>query len=499
MSGSIFTVVGRRRCPCYYPYDFYGCSLMCLSGNQSQSVETDGKRKSSLLRRWYQDFLASTKADNGWRLVGKSFLVTAGLCGLLLTLITYLASVRSADFDRAHQQLQVFRERIRSDDAAQRAMALADAPRLLTLRAHANSQVGPLEALLVLLGVDSGGEPVFTEHVRTDVTAYLYTHGTRELTDEESESLIHALRQIQRSGWLHGKNHQSIPGTRGALTWLWTPEELGQDEHMLEPLRKALRKTNLKGIEFVGDTLTNADFSNARFNAVSFARSDLGNGRFRSTLFTDCKLEVSRFVGANLQKAAFVNTEIRGSVLSSVRADESMFKRCFLIEVDFRAPSSDPKKWQDTTLSRVIFDSCNMTQIDFSYATLTGAVFTGDRSTSVRWGATASKFIACDLSTANLNNSTFEDSDFKLADMSGASAEGANFRYCNFAHATLDRANMRKCDFTGAYGIAPGDNPQGNTINSCDGLLLENAVGLTALQLKFLQSRGAKLTSDLSQ
>ncbi|MBO5738387.1 pentapeptide repeat-containing protein [bacterium] len=93
----------------------------------------------------------------------------------------------------------------------------------------------------------------------------------------------------------------------------------------------------------------------------------------------------------------------------------------------------------------------DMTEIDFSGATLEGAIFDNIDLTSSSFAdsnLTEVKFLGCDLTSVDFNRANLVECSFSESVLNGTDFSNSKVDYCNFSDADLAGAIMLDADFT---------------------------------------------------
>ena len=447
--------------------------------------------------RWLKHIDKSVFDDSGWLLVGKLLVIPAGLIGVIVALVTYQSSVRGQHYERANSQVTAFKERIGHSSSSQRASALQDFPQIISLCSYKEASISIISSIAAFLGGGSGGNPVFTKQARSELIAFITDHGRKGLTSEESQALIKALKTIGLNGWLLGKFDPTSTDT--SMKWVWTKPENEYEENLLKDLQKALNGLRLYGAHFDGEDLENAILTSCIFRESTFKNTNCSAANFLNAKIDTCQIDVSKFTKGNLKAAEFLNCDIRGTVFYGVMMDETLFRDCIILGANFdraKESSSSPGKNGYSSMSRIVFNGCIMSDVNFSHAVMSGAQFTDSENSTHGCGATVCKFVGTDLRSANFKDTNFEGSEFILTRLDGTTAHNCNFRYCNFTTSSLDDCTFESCDFTGAKGLCPRDNIDCKDLKSSKGLKFINPRGLTNEQVYYLRKNGASVIND---
>ena len=109
------------------------------------------------------------------------------------------------------------------------------------------------------------------------------------------------------------------------------------------------------------------------------------------------------------------------------------------------------KQQEDVDLSEIDFSYTTLTDVDFSGIDLSSSSFADSHLTSINFSET-------DLSSAEFTRSTILESDFTEAVLNGADCSYATINYCNFTDADMagcafQESDLTNSDFAGSYNL----------------------------------------------
>lgn len=266
---------------------------------------------------------------------------------------------------------------------------------------------------------------------------------------------------------------------------------VGEENTEIELDEEDLTETMLVGVSFHECTITNSMLTRmdltglsvtySTFDGSSFEGSDLTGSNmdesdFIETNFKDTVLSGARFIGINMQKSIFANSEafgmylenldltdaqmynakFNGSRFNDVNLKDANLKGANLTGVEFTGSSNTNYEKSDFTraiLSGAKFNSSNLTGVIFNDTIFNGSLFKHSTLTDVH-------FKNANLTGAQFKNTFLSNVDFTNANLTGARLSGASFipiKYenlnltgANLSWATFDTLSLNGNDLTGA-------------------------------------------------
>ncbi len=232
---------------------------------------------------------------------------------------------------------------------------------------------------------------------------------------------------------------------------------------------KALKNTDLSGLDFSNLDLTGADFSGAdlsgaNLSGVRLVASNLKGARFggadlTGADFTRAILEDANFSEANLQGACFINAELQGASFVGLQLAGLNFSGCKGRYADFSASNLEGANFAGAKLVQPDFSKANVKRADFTEAELVSADFCGVMGigvnmtkadlTNLRAGDKAD-FTEGLFCGAKAPRSTWQAATLVRADFSRAILSGALFEDALVQEANFDRADLVKASFEDA-------------------------------------------------
>ncbi len=201
----------------------------------------------------------------------------------------------------------------------------------------------------------------------------------------------------------------------------------------------------LKGGNFTGAYLGDANLTGVDFRGANLSRAYLGDANLTGVNFTAANLSGANLGDANLSGANLSGANLTGADLSSTNLSGANLSCANLSRAD---------------LNRADLSSTNLSRADISYADLNRA----------------------DLSSTNLNHA-----DLSNAVLFGANLSEANLSSVNLSHADLCRADLSGADLS--HAILNGTNLSDTILFSTN---LSDAI-LIAADLSYAKLNGAKL------
>lgn len=204
---------------------------------------------------------------------------------------------------------------------------------------------------------------------------------------------------------------------------------------------------DLSTLDFKGANLSEADLYGTDFTAANLSGANLSHTRLDRAVLIRADLSGARLDGA---------TVLRPTAFSDMRfnlAEAPSFKGASMVGARIQAK-----------LDGADFSRANLTDADFSpYEDRAGE---GTITTVPRNELSNAKFVAANLTKANLSRAVVKFADFSDADLKGASFRDTDLTQSNFVGADFSGADLTGADFAGAnLGGAKG---------------LESAIGLEA-------------------
>ncbi len=230
-----------------------------------------------------------------------------------------------------------------------------------------------------------------------------------------------------------------------------------------------LRRWNFRGAHFEGALLSKALFGNADLKSAHFEEAILEETHFTDRVEENIEdVMLAELEGAHFDRANLSGAHLESNDLSNIIFRDANLTRAHLdtyapsLIVDFPWFVEDCKQYQrriqnaDFTNSKmvgskidlVVFDSCNLTNIDLTNATISETLISGDQSHTRLEGLNHFLFIDVDLRNSQLVSSDKEP------------------------FMSLERSDCREAILTGTFCIHYSVDLRGATLNNAT-LLLE--------------------------
>ena len=204
-----------------------------------------------------------------------------------------------------------------------------------------------------------------------------------------------------------------------------------------------LTKAFLDRADLTGASLRGADLTGASLSGAVFTDVDLTNAKAPGVLAMNLHLRGLRGEGILLDKAQFLDCDLRDASLDGASLRKTVFLRCRL----------DGARLRKADLTGAVFvEGCRLDRADLTGAELSQANLRGTFLPNAR------------LDGAGMEGTDFSEADLQGASLRGVRAIGARFvaallgravlEGANLMHADLARADLRAADLTraGAYG-----------------------------------------------
>lgn len=143
-----------------------------------------------------------------------------------------------------------------------------------------------------------------------------------------------------------------------------------------------------KGLDYSKTILPKGIYENCTFLSCNFMNVDLSGFTFENCIFTECDLSLVKLGSTSLQDVKFLKSKLLGlrfedckDFLFSVNFDEchlnlstfyqsllkkTIFKDCYLHEVDFTESNLANARFINCDLTRAIFERANLEKTDFT-------------------------------------------------------------------------------------------------------------------------------------
>ncbi|WP_224366484.1 DUF2169 family type VI secretion system accessory protein [Hyalangium versicolor] len=217
--------------------------------------------------------------------------------------------------------------------------------------------------------------------------------------------------------------------------------------------RMELRGANFRGALLERVDFTGADLRGADFTGAVLARADLTEANLSEAIFSGANLGLARLIRARAEKgldltravlyrADLTEASLRGARMDGVDLSEAVVKGADLggvvaRELTLLRTDLSGLKLAGSDLTKSNFVEVNVSEVDFTGATLVGAVF-----------------VSCKADGANFRQSrsdnlrVVKDSSFMKADFREASLQGANLRATNLTEADFSQAKLAGADLS---------------------------------------------------
>jgi uncharacterized protein YjbI with pentapeptide repeats len=218
-----------------------------------------------------------------------------------------------------------------------------------------------------------------------------------------------------------------------------------------------MRNAVLAGADLTNATLAGADLEGADLTEVILAGADCSNVRAPAILamkltlrdlrapgivldkakFIECDMRGIHLAGASLERAVFLETNLTGARLAGAKLVKAVFvKQCSLADADLSGADLTEANLRETDLRGANLQGAILVQADFSGADMIGAVLADVRADESRW-------VAANLRNADLRLGSFARADLARADLRGAHLTGMSVYEANLARVKLDADTRR--------------------------------------------------------
>jgi len=191
-------------------------------------------------------------------------------------------------------------------------------------------------------------------------------------------------------------------------------------------IQGSITSSNLKGIDFTGSDLENADFSLSYMWASKLTHANLTNADLHFTQLSKSNLDGAILKESDISLSDLTDTSAIKVNFTGANLEESILTGADIIKSDFRGSNLARVTLSGTDLSSSNFSGLNLADmlsrkyipasvkgVNFSSANLQGFDFIGTWLTDV-------KFTNADLRDANFENHIFTRTDFSYACVSNA-------------------------------------------------------------------------------
>jgi len=380
-------------------------------------------------------------------------------------------------YQRFLADLSSSQERVRVD-------AISRIPELLVRKGQHHSDITPLSVIWRSMGF--GQEQIYAKAVRAQVKQLLL-YGTTEapsLSQWESQSLVNALLRTPPSAWFEDNRYPSEATLE--LNWLWSEANFQVNSDLVAFSRTLFNSAKLKGVNFTGLNLCNAEFVGLTCKECRFERSNLSgsvllNATFENSFFDYTNLDDAKLTGVRLTKVSFYGTSLKGISL----------QKSIVLNSQFHLPDVGPSlHGVHSDLRGASFKATTFTECQGAR----GASFVGAQFDDVR-------FYRCNLAEASfrgasLSKTIFDGSSLKQTDLSDVWAQSASLVNVDLTGATFNRSNFLEADLTGAIGLNT-DNTESSDSERFLNLNIASVKGLDAqVRLMLIQSGAVELSCD---
>jgi len=219
----------------------------------------------------------------------------------------------------------------------------------------------------------------------------------------------------------------------------------------------------LKGAQWPGVRLANADLRRADLRHAGLAAADLSHANPNAARLASASLRVAWLRGSKAEES-----DLAGADLSHVHADEACFAAANLAGANLSGASLRRAVFQDADISNAIFRGADLTKADLRHARVDGADFSGANLSGADLAglplrqATLSgtcfrgaNLLGCDLEEISSAGSDFGGATLTDTLLTGSVLPAANFRKadlrnCGLADIDWEDADLRGADLRGA-------------------------------------------------
>lgn len=211
---------------------------------------------------------------------------------------------------------------------------------------------------------------------------------------------------------------------------------------------------DMRGVRAEGADLEQAILARADLTAASLRRARLQGADLSSAVFKDTDLSE-----VEAAQVTFLESDLRGLVLSGARMEKSIFLKTDISGVDFSGARLAAAMFLHVNGKGARFRGADMQGVRFvQQCALDGADFTSARLASANLRGSSAQ--GCDFTAADLDDADLSECDLRSARFGRATARNARFVKADLAecvlaslnamNASFERSNARGADFRGA-------------------------------------------------
>lgn len=229
-----------------------------------------------------------------------------------------------------------------------------------------------------------------------------------------------------------------------------------------------LRGTNLSGADLSEVNLRGANLSNADLSQTTFDKSNLSDANLRNADLTKAgmsednlvgEVTIGDFSGADLSKSVFNNTIFPSSNFKECNFEQAYIHQSLFDMADFRGSNLNnvdisDSKFRGSNLTEITLINGNITNSDLNANSIESLdprpIFSREVNHTLLENSDLSNadiqdssFEDSKLNKINLSNSIIADSNFKGVELSKSNLKGSKISNTRFDSANLDRINMQ--------------------------------------------------------
>jgi len=122
---------------------------------------------------------------------------------------------------------------------------------------------------------------------------------------------------------------------------------------------------------FINCDFNGVDLSNMKFINCEFIESNLSNVKLNDTSFQEVNFKACKMMGFNLEnsnqfglRVSFNNCILNDSSFYNLQLKRTIFKKCFLLFVDFTDTDLSNSSFDDCNFDNAIFYNTNLSQVN---------------------------------------------------------------------------------------------------------------------------------------
>ncbi|BAY63487.1 pentapeptide repeat-containing protein [Calothrix brevissima NIES-22] len=257
----------------------------------------------------------------------------------------------------------------------------------------------------------------------------------------------------------------------------------------------------LKGGNFRGAYLGNANLTGANFSGANLSGAYLGDANLTGVNFTNANLSGANFGDANLSGANLQNANLSHADLSSANLGGANFSHTDLSRANLSHADISSANLKNANLSHADLSSSNLKDANLNNANLSHAIVFGANLSEAKLSSVnlshadlcRADLSGADLSRAILNGTNLSDTILFSTNLSDAILVAADLSYAKLNGAKLNYAKLNGAMFLGAD--LSGVDLSGVILNDADlsGVLLSDA-DLTGADLSYTMLFGTDLS-----